>query len=517
MIALVACTAPLAAATVGGVLCAHTHLDPFVLAIGLACGWLIRWVALAIAGSRRAPPEDWIHRLSARPLKTAFADQFLPFRRDSGLRHLLASRSAWSLVRGVAIAVWAALIALASTVLWSLARAAAPGDAHTLFWLAIALAVWLLLGVFELGISRSGRHTLRARWTRAVRLEYWPAWLFYSPLVPYAVYLGRRHGAFMAPSCCNPAIDAGGGIVGESKSAIMRNLAHGAEERVRPAVLPTLLIDPGAAEDRTARAIELAQAAEIPWPFILKPDAGQRGYAVRLMRGPEDVLAYFSNMKRPAVLQPYHPGPHECGILWARSTSADRGGIFSITRKTFPVVTGDGRRTLEELIESHPRFRCQAPVFLARFAGAASSIPAEGQSVRLAVSGNHCQGTLFEDGADLITPELERAVDDLARGFGGGGLDFGRFDIRYTSEEELRRGTGFAVVELNGTFSESTNLYDPSRSPLWAYAVLFRQWRTLYALGARRRDAGARPMTIPELFAIVRAHFADRDGPAIAD
>jgi hypothetical protein len=42
-------------------------------------------------------------------------------------------------------------------------------------------------------------------------------------------------------------------------------------------------------------------------------------------------------------------------------------------------------------------------------------VPAVGEPVRLAIAGNHAQGTLFLDGSDLITAALERRVDDIAR------------------------------------------------------------------------------------------------------
>ena len=56
------------------------------------------------------------------------------------------------------------------------------------------------------------------------------------------------------------------------------------------------------------------------------------------------------------------------------------------------------------------------------------------------------------------------------------------------------RAGRFAVVELNGTTAESTNLYDPTRSVLWAWGVLYRQWRELYRLGAWRRGQGVEPI-----------------------
>src|SRR5262249_767540 len=141
---------------------------------------------------------------------------------------------------------------------------------------------------------------------------------------------------------------------------------------------------------------------------------------------------------------------------------------------------------------------------------------AEGETLRLAQSGNHCQGTRFSDGADLITPELEATIDALARSFASP-LDMCRFDLRYESDEALRRGKGFAIVELNGTAGESTTVYDPDRSFLWAYRTLAAQCRILYELGAERRRAGVRPMSFWDLIRETRRHLRERTGSEVAD
>jgi hypothetical protein len=268
---------------------------------------------------------------------------------------------------------------------------------------------------------------------------------------------------------------------------------------------------------------------------VVKPDSGLRGHAVRIARDEDDLLRYFREMPAPAIVQRYHPGPRECGVMWVKKSASGMrqrahgedqraGFIYSITRKEFPFITGDGTRTLEELIHDHPRFHCQAPVFLRRFAGQLGRVLAKGETVRLAHSGNHCQGVLFRDGSDLITPALEDAIDRIARSFGRAPgedgpplLDFGRFDIRYESDEALRRGEGFAIVELNGTGAESTNIYDPGRSIWWAWRVLAGQWRLLYQLGAERRSTGARPLPLRELLRTLRAESRSRRGPSIAD
>ncbi len=558
-IALLALLCPVAACVAGTILAAHQQLDLFLVGTGIALGWTAQvvgpWILgfwrgtrahdLPLFGPRlpRISPEDWRRRLDSRPFRAGWQDHFVPSRR---VRAFFAAgvlrRAPAPLVAGRALAIIAcALVAtLIPFILFTLASRAAADrpPLGTNGWIefaiiaAVAVAAWVLTRA----LSRPGRQNALAALTRLARAEFWPVWFFYAPLYAYLVPLSVRHRGLMTPSCCNPGIEAGGGVVGESKHAITRALLDGAPAQARDFVLPARLVEAGADPALRAHRVEqLVAEHALAYPLILKPDEGQRGHAVRLIRSANDARAYFQDMHRDAVLQPYHPGPCECGILWARlprretnaipwvPPSRGRAGfIFSITRKEFPVITGDGRRTLEELIDAHPRFRCQSAVHLERFADTASRVLAEGEPLRLAVSGNHCQGTLFRDGADLITPELEDAIDRLAAAFPGpdgqpGGLDFGRFDARYTSDDDLRAGRGFAVVELNGTFSESTNLYDPSKSLVWSYSVLFRQWKLMYVLGEERLREGARPMTIRQVLSAARDHFAARDGSAVAD
>ena len=373
-----------------------------------------------------------------------------------------------------------------------------------------------------------GRRKLARDIGRLRRFEFWPRWAIYGPLLPWLLYQGLRGGGVMAFTCANPDIPHGGGVVGESKDEIIRCLLP----QARDWVVATRLI--AADRDPAARADEVDQqvredAALGGYPAVLKPDESQMGHGFKIVRSREEVRAYFQDMTRPALLQAFHPGPMEAGILWVRDLDdgrlGQRGRIFSITRKEFPVITGDGRRTLERLIWSHPRYRYQAGVFLKRFADRRDEVLAEGQTLALGRAGNHAQGATFLDGADLITPALEARIDEIARGFSCrprpageiGGLDFGRFDIRYESDEALRRGEGFAIVELNGTMSESTNMYDPQHSALWSYGVLFRQWATLYTLGAVRKRTGVRPISFMDLLRSTRDHFRGRPGSVVSD
>jgi hypothetical protein len=297
-------------------------------------------------------------------------------------------------------------------------------------------------------------------------------------------------------------------VAGESKADILSNLPP-------QWVVPTVLVPPGEVGDRLPRVLDAVAGRGWEFPLVLKPDAGERGAGVRKAHDPVDVEKYLRANPGPVIAQPFHPGPFEAGVFYYRLPGEERGHVFSVTDKVFPVVTGDGRSTLEELVWAHPRYRMQAATFLARHAATADRVLAAGERLVLAAAGNHCQGTLFRDGGHLVTPALEAAFDAVARRFDG--FFAGRFDVRYTSADEFRAGHGFAIVELNGVTAESTNLYDPSW-PLWrAYRTLFRQWALLFRIGDANRGRGHRPATVAELLTLLRAHYRDRAVHPLAD
>ncbi len=353
-------------------------------------------------------------------------------------------------------------------------------------------------------VTRRGRVKLHASLLKLARWEFWPAWVFYLPLVPWYAWLSLRYRSFTVWTAANPGIPAAG-VVGESKADILSQLPI-------EWIVPTLLIPSGEPVECVRDAI-----TERGWdyPLVLKPDAGQRGAGVKKVHDAVDLEKYLTASAGPVIAQPYHPGPFEAGVFYYRLPGEERGHVFSVTDKVFPVLTGDGRSTLEDLIWAHPRYRMQAATFLSRHVADADRVVAAGEGFPLALAGNHCQGTLFRDGGHLMTPELEAAFDAIAWRFDG--FFVGRFDVRYADPDEFRRGRGFAIVELNGATSESTNLYDPTWSLGRAYRTLFRQWSLLFRIGQANRLRGHQPIGALELLALVLGYYREREVVLLSD
>jgi membrane protein DedA with SNARE-associated domain len=372
-------------------------------------------------------------------------------------------------------------------------------------WLLAVLVGFLLIRFPAHVLTPIRRAKLLATVSRIWRWEFWPSWLFYLPLVPWIGYLSIRHRGFATITAANPSIPDGG-FVGESKSAILAMLPA-------PRVIAFAVIPPGG--DRAATLQRIMAYRGWHFPIILKPDVGQRGAGVRLARSREDADRYLSGFPAAVVAQVFHPGPYEAGVFCYRIPGQPNGRIFSITDKHFPSITGDGVSTLEHLVWRHPRYRMQASRFLTRHAADRDRILEPSERFALAIAGNHCQGTLFRDGDRLLTPELERAVDDVLGQVEG--FYFGRLDVRYADPAAFKAGRDFAIVELNGVTSESTNVYDPDRGLLQAYRTLCRQWSLLFRIAAANRTAGHVPTPTLALLKTIVAYYRAPRPDALAD
>jgi hypothetical protein len=509
--------------------------------LGFAAHLISRiWMGFA----RSTPGKVTRPRVLDRPFYEGWSSQFAAGERSRvavgvgiSLRGgTLASTSllSFTLGRTLAIVLWCVVAMVVANIVeatWMgpMRRWFGGGGAGVLGLLVTLATIYLAVLIATSAISRAGRQYLRVSLERIVHHEYWPTWVFYLPIYPYFLFHAFRNGGVRQVTCCNPEIEHGGGWAGESKHAIMLKLRD-AGAMVLPTYLLPSMPEPG---QRVAMLESLMthhpQIATLP--IVLKPNEAQRGHGFKVLRSMEQAPAYFASMTAAAVVQPYHEGPQECGVFWMRYSAPQQvagfgpdarpivpgrvGFIYSITRKEFPSVVGDGMRTLEQVVRTHPRYRRQSAIFLERLADERSRIPAPGEIVRLAIAGNHAQGTLFRDGADLITPQLEAEVDRIAAVFPR--LDYGRFDVRFTSEADLKAGRGLAIIELNGASAEPTNMYDPDRSYFWAMGVLARMWRQVIELAKERRAQGVRPLTVPQFVGVIRMNAKSPKGNPVAD
>ena len=330
--------------------------------------------------------------------------------------------------------------------------------------------------------------------------EFWPMWAFYPPLIVYVLWLMVRYRGILLPTAANPSFP-GGGFFGESKADILNLAVKSIPEWVAPFVV-VRRPEAGSTDPRreAQEAMALMRTHGLDFPVVAKPDLGCRGVGVKVMRNEAALISYFESFPAGAdfLLQKLIAYEGEAGIFYCRRPGQSKGKVVSITLKYFPYVTGDGKRTLRQLILDDSRAGQLPHLYLHRHAERLESIPQAGENIRLAFAGSHSRGAIFRNGTHLVTPEMEARFEDVARRLPN--FYFGRFDIRFESFEAVRQGKEFVILEANGAGAESTHIWDRKTSLPKAWKDLMQQYRWLFEIAYENRRQGFKPMGFLEFF-----------------
>ena len=445
------------------------------------------WAQRLVSTERLKKAEQWFSRRGASALVISrfIPGSRLPLYLIAGTLNFPSSQ--FATITGICALLWVGVI----FTVWRFAQRSALSPRMPTFWLLVALMLivpWVLSKIGQRAFER-----IRIVFRRYKHWEFWPAWLFYPPVAMMCGWLGLRYGGFSLPTAANPGF-RNGGIVGESKAEILQMLMQAVPEYTAAGALI-----PANYADRKRLLEQIRQERGISLPFVLKPNVGQRGAGFKLISSVAEAETYLDRLRVDVIVQRYAKARKEAGIFYYRFPGEKRGKIFAMTEKIFPIVIGDGRRTFEELLQLDPRASLIADTYLTRFPELHGKVLPEGETLRLVEAGNHCQGCIFRDGGHLITDALRDCIDGISQKIPG--FFVGRYDIRYESDEDLRAGRNFTIIELNGAASEATNIYDARNSLLSAYRTLYQQWKIIYAIGDANRTAGHRPTTI---FAVVK-------------
>jgi hypothetical protein len=320
--------------------------------------------------------------------------------------------------------------------------------------------------------------------------EFWPGWLFYAPVVAFWALKALRYGSITLPALANPRIEAGG-ICGESKNAIL-DLAGPV---ARPWVADYAAVTTSGHHEGNDLALAKAAMARagLTYPVVAKPDMSCNGVGVRIIRDDASLGDYLRAFPRATALQLQALVTYEgeAGIFYIRHPGERTGRITSVTLKYPPTVIGDGRQSVRALIAADARLNAVSNLLIPHLGAKADMIPAPGETVKLVFVGNHCRGSTFKDGLDIVTPALTARIDEIARDVPD--LYFSRIDLRYESLEALRAGEGFKIIEFNGSGSEATHIWDPHMTIRDAYATQFFHYGESFTIGAEMRRRGLRP------------------------
>lgn len=323
--------------------------------------------------------------------------------------------------------------------------------------------------------------------------EYWPFAVLYAPLYPYWFWLCLKARAFFFVNAANPGIRNGGFLM-ESKKEIYDLLP----ENSYPI---TLFFTAGTSG---MLVLEKIKEKALLYPLIGKPDIGMRGMSVQKLENDQDLVEYASNSKVDFLVQSYIPYENELGIFYYRLPNEEHGRITGIVGKEFLTVIGDGRSTIEELLKQNQRFLLQLPVLRKSIPDELSLILEKDERKLLVPYGNHARGAKFIDVTYLADTQLNAMIDELAKQVKG--FFYGRMDVRYNTIEELRAGKKFSIIELNGSGSEPTHMYDTRHSVFFAWKEIIRHWAIMYRIAKQNHEAGVPYMSRQEGLAMLKAN-----------
>jgi hypothetical protein len=319
-------------------------------------------------------------------------------------------------------------------------------------------------------------------WVRWTHWEYWPFWVFNTPVIMIWLWYAIRARSLFFFSRVNPGI-ASGGMMGESKFNILKTI----DSKYYPitAYIPSEKANSSYVGKRMS---ELG----LDFPVVLKPDVGERGKRVELIRNKEEMDAYLDNCRFDCLLQSYVDYPEEAAILYYRYPEEEKGHVSSLCIKEKLHVQGDGKRTLRQLMENDPRAAFQIERLLDGSKWSGDEVPAEGEELLLEPIGNHSRGTKFMDGCHLIDERLLSRMDQIHGNQEA--VHYARYDLKYKDWESFLDGKDFSIIEVNGVSGEPAHMYDPEHSALYAYRTMYKQWGILLKIAGIQKKRGYKSM-----------------------
>jgi hypothetical protein len=313
-----------------------------------------------------------------------------------------------------------------------------------------------------------------------IRLFNWEYWSFravYLCIYPIWLWLALRARSFFFFAASNPSIK-NGGFLNESK----KDIAAIIPEQFHPKTVFFALPANGDI------VLQELQRAGLQFPLIGKPNIGGRGRGVKALRNEADVKAYVQQAFLDFHIQEFVSWKNEVGIFYYRYPGQQKGTISGIVRKEFLSVTGNGKNTIRELMQSDKRAVMYLESMERIHGNRLNLVLPAGEKMIISPYGNHARGAKFIDDTHLVNDALTTTIDGICKQIPD--FYYGRLDIRYDTWEALQQGRNFAIIEVNGAGSEPTHMYDPRHSLFFAWKEIVRHWFIMCRISRMNRKRG---------------------------
>ncbi len=313
-------------------------------------------------------------------------------------------------------------------------------------------------------------------WQKITNWELWNFYVLYFPISFVWLWYCIRSRSFWYFSSSNPTITFGG-FEGEGKKEMYDQLP-------RHLVPRTIYIMHDLPFEEVKKKMK---EAGFTYPFIVKPDVGMKGILFRKIENEEQLIKYHERIPVEYIIQDMIELPVEVSVFYYRHPAAEKGIVSGFIEKELLQVKGDGRSTLKELIEAHPRAKFRMEEMEYRHSHRFERVIPEGEIFYLSYAGNHNRGAHFTNLHKEINTTMHEVFDKLSHHTS---FYYGRYDIKTTSIDDLKNGKDFMILEFNGCGAEPNHIYDCNMSIWQAYAVILQHWKALYLISRYNHKNG---------------------------
>ncbi len=229
----------------------------------------------------------------------------------------------------------------------------------------------------------------------------------------------------------------------------------------------------------------------IQYPFIVKPEVGCQGILFRKIDKEEQLVNYHSKIPVEYIVQEMVNYPMEVSVFYIRHPQEKKGMITGFLHKIPLQVTGNGKDTLEHLIQQHPKAQKRLAEMISKHTQNLHKVIPAGEKYMLSYAANHNRGAHFIDLKDHIDEKLVAIFDEISLGIND--FFYGRYDIMCTNVEDLKNGKNFTILEYNGCGAEPNHFYDTGYTLLGAYKEILKHWKALYQICKYNTKQGIKP------------------------
>ena len=325
--------------------------------------------------------------------------------------------------------------------------------------------------------------------------EYWSTFTIYLPLLPVWLYCAYKARTLLFFHGANPSIKYGG-MAMESKKEIY--------DLIPESWIPKTVF--ASSETSFQEILSELKSQTINFPIIVKPNIGLKGLGVAELKDSDELENYQNHNDCDFLIQEKIKYQNEVGIFYHRFPDEKTGKITGMVKKEFLSVTGNGKKTLRELVMENPRSAFQIKAIEQKMGSEMNKIVPENEEIILIPFGSHTRGAKFVDISSEVTENLAQKIDEICTEVNG--FYFGRLDVMFENLELLQEGKNFKIIEINGAKSEPTHMYDPKHSLFFAWKEIAKHWKIMAEISRKNHESGFPYLNLKEGFLALRNNLA---------